>query len=146
MPRYILGIDPGKKSGLSMFDLFLENAWGDELQFNDASRWLEEHMRTFKPAVVAEAFVINANTVKNTQAPWSLEMIGVARFLSMKYGCTFAIQPQSSAKRFATNERLQRLGWYVPGKGHMMDSHRQVLLHMVNNGWWHSALDEPGTE
>lgn len=142
LPRYILGVDPGKKSGIALYDLMFEVCEGWELQDPAYGDMIESLIERYRPAVVVEQFIINAATVKNTQAPWSLENVGVARHLAQKYGVPFERQPQSSAKRFATNERLQALGWYVPGRGHMADAQRQVLLYIAKNGWWAPALDE----
>jgi hypothetical protein len=140
LPRYILGVDPGKKTGVALLDLLAETCIGWELVDPEYGRKLEELIAQYRPAVVAENFIVNAATVKNTQAPWSLENIGIARFLADKYGCSFKKQAQSSAKRFATNERLQALGWYIPGKGHLADAQRQVLLFVTDHGWWHESL------
>lgn len=142
LPRFILGVDPGKKSGVALLDLLLETCEGEEVAFDAYGSYLESLVDKYRPAVVSEAFVMNANTIKNTQAPWSLEAIGVARYMAGKYGCPFEVQPQSSAKRFATDERLKRLGWRRPGKGHLADGQRQALLFAVRYGWWHELLGE----
>lgn len=144
LSRYILGVDPGKKTGVALLDLLTEQMIdGWEVLDDKLGFLLEETIaeRTPNLVVVSEAFVININTIKNTQAPWSLEGQGVARYLCRKYGVGFAVQAQSSAKRFATNERLHSLGWYVPGKGHLADAQRQILLYITKHGWWHRALD-----
>jgi hypothetical protein len=144
LPRYILGVDPGKKTGVALLDLLLETCIGWELVDPDYGFKMEELISEYRPAVVGENFIINAATVKNTQAPWSLEQLGIAKFLAAKYGCHFEKQAQSSAKRFSTNERLHALGWYTPGRGHLADAQRQVLLYITKHGWWHDALSEIG--
>lgn len=140
IPRYVLGLDAGKKSGVAMLDLFFETCTGTEEPSGTVGFVLEELISKYRPAVAAEHFVMNAATVKNTQAPWTLEINGVTRYLAAKYGCPFVTQATSSAKRFATNDRLKALGWYVPGKGHLADGQRQSLLFAVRHGWWHEGL------
>jgi hypothetical protein len=140
LPRFILGVDPGRKSGVALLDLLLEDCDGAEVSWPEYGYHLEKLIEHYRPAVVSESFVINAMTVKNTQAPWSLEGIGVARYLAHKYDCPFDLQPPSSAKRFATNDRLQTLGWYRPGKGHLADAQRHCLLYVTRHGWWNDAL------
>jgi len=142
IPRYVLGIDPGMKTGLALFDLIAETCEGHEVIWNEYGFHLEVMIEKYKPAVVAEAFVINSATVKNMTATWSLRGIGIAEYLAAKYGCYFEVQPQSSAKRFATNERLDALGWRIPGRGHLADAQRQALLYAVKHGWWHPLLSE----
>lgn len=140
MPRWLLGIDPGRKTGVAVLDLLLETCTGTEEPFENLGFKLEELISTLRPAVICENFVININTVKNTQATWSIEGIGIARYLATKYDCPFEVQAQSSAKRFVTNDRLRALGWYVPGKGHLADGQRQALLYAVRHGWWTEGL------
>lgn len=141
LPRFVLGIDPGKRSGVALFDLLYETCVGSEVVWENFGVTLEMMIKTYRPAVVAEAFVINAATIRNSSAPWSLNANGVADYLSRKYGCPYEVQSQSSAKRFSTNDRLDALGWRKPGQGHLADAQRQVLLYLVRNGWWDTSLD-----
>lgn len=144
LPRYILGVDPGKKTGVALLDLFFETCTGWEITWPAVGRKLEDLIAEYHPHVVGESFIINSATVKNTQAPWSLKCLGVAEDMANKYGVHYEEQAQSSAKRFATNERLHALGWYTPGRGHLADAQRQVLLYVTKHGWWHENLSEIG--
>jgi hypothetical protein len=142
LPRYVLGVDPGKRTGIAIVDMLYETCTGYEVAYESVGDTLEELICGLRPYVTVENFIINASTVRNTQAPWSLKVIGIAEFLARKYTCPFKVIMQSSAKRFATNDQLKRLGWYVPGKGHLNDGERVALLHMVDTGWWHDVLDD----
>jgi hypothetical protein len=141
LPRFVLGIDPGKTTGVALYDLLTDHMNGVELAEDDVGRWLEEIIFSLRPAVVIEAFTITAHTARNSQAPWSLEIIGVARHLAAKYDCPFVLQRPGDAKAFATDARLKALGWWRPGKGHMADAQRHTLLFLIKNGWWDEALD-----
>jgi hypothetical protein len=142
LPRFVLGVDPGKRTGISLYDLLLEDHFGQEESYEHVGYVLERLIERHRPDVAIEQFVMNINTVKNTQAPWSLKVMGIAEYLAAKYECRCVIQAQSSAKRFSTDARLRALGWYLPGKGHANDGSRQTLLHMVIHGWWSPILDE----
>ena len=86
--------------------------------------------------LVAESFMIGPQTVKNTQAPWSLEVIGVARYVSQHFTKRdLVLQAPASAKRFASDARLKHMDWYKPGKGHANDASRHLLTVLANRGW-----------
>jgi hypothetical protein len=146
MRNNILALDPGKKTGWALASFktdgsvyfqsgeqtFLENAsfvhttaasTGDEL------------------SVVSESFTITVNTAKNTQATWSLELIGIYRYLSLAY-CRedLTLQAPAAAKRFSSDDRLRAMGWYTPGKGHANDAARHLMLYMVTRKWWDDRL------
>jgi hypothetical protein len=144
MRRYILGVDPGKITGLFFLDRSSQQILFYELEFRDACRRIRSLTTSYAYDldVVCEKFIINAATAKKTQAPWSLEMTGVARYFSWEH-CgqdLFGYQAQT-AKTFGTMDRLKALGWWVPTKnGHGNDGARQVLLHLVENGWWDDRI------
>ena len=84
--------------------------------------------------VVCERFIISSQTGKFSQAPWSLEQIGVLRFLCDRHDIPFTLQNVSDAKRFATEERLKHIKWKRPkGGGHARDAQRHLLLFLVKN-------------
>jgi hypothetical protein len=133
-------VDPGKTTGLALYRL-ADDSMNTYEGTDRASIEIEEICRLERPMIVVEAFVITAQTARNSSAPWSLEMIGVARHLSKKYALPLKIQPQASSKNFATDKRLKALGWYVRGMPHGVDAQRQVLLWLVDQGWWDPRLD-----
>lgn len=142
--RYVLGIDPGKMTGLSFIDLITGKVTYDELGFDDACRYIENQCMTFSSQlqVVIESFIITVNTAKNTQAPWSLEMIGVARWLSSSLtGNPLIVQIQSAVKNLVTDNRLQALECLWKGKGHAQDGAREMFFYLITRGWWDERLD-----
>lgn len=85
--------------------------------------------------IICESFIITQQTAKNTQAPWSLELIGVARMISELYlGKPLILQQPSQAKRFSSDNRLKRMGWFWKGKGHANDAARHLLLFTATRG------------
>jgi hypothetical protein len=93
-------------------------------------------------SVVGERFIINAATATNTQAPWSLEVLGAVRYMCVKYGCgELALQNPSDAKKLISNEIIRKLGWWVPGtKGHDKDALRHLATFALKQGWRHTAF------
>lgn len=130
----VLGVDPGKKTGWAAYDL-------DRLELTGAAEapqdefvdkivpWLEA-----SPAgsvtIACERFVITGGTIKKSRGDenWSIEQIGILRQTARRYGHGFKLQNANDAKKFATNDRLRLIGWYVPGRGHANDALRHVLL------------------
>jgi hypothetical protein len=148
MSRHILAVDPGKASGICYFtydevsDPVL--LWsGEYLQHEYA----EPIRRAFSYAksqgvrleVVCERFTINAQTVKNSQAPYSLEQIGILKQIMMDIGREpddIYFQSPADAKAMFENPKLKKLGyWHKGGEGHALDAIRHGLLRLVKIGW-----------
>jgi hypothetical protein len=130
----VLAVDPGKVTGYVLYEdgKRIEG----ELPFEDFLAYVAEIITTTSlDAVVCERYIISAQTGKLSQAPWSLETIGVLRFLcNWKSSTSFVLQNVGDAKRFATDERLNHIGWKRPsGAGHARDAQRHLLLYLVNN-------------
>jgi len=138
MTNHVLAIDPGKMTGFAYVNRSDGTFLAGELAFDGTCDMLEGYASAFQEdlTVFSESFIINAYTAKNTQAPWSLELIGVARRTSRKYtGRDLALQSPSQAKGFSSDDRLKKMGWYTPGKGHANDASRHLLLACVSRGW-----------
>ena len=144
--EYILAVDPGKMTGVSGF--VLANGEDPVLDFSDevtmdqfagVIRDRLVHPRGLPVVVACETFTINAQTAKNSQAPYSLEMIGVLRQClrdENRSAEDIYFQSPANAKSMFSNEALKRLGyWHRGGAGHALDSIRHGLLLSVRRGW-----------
>lgn len=149
-----LAVDPGKMSGIAA----ISYTKGDDAPELIASG--EYAMRAYhKPiveaivtcnytktpiTVVCERFTINAQTVKNSQAPFSLEQIGILKHLMLVNGLDpddIVFQSPSDAKRMFDNKALKKLGiWHTAGDGHALDAIRHGLLAITKAGWIPRAL------
>ena len=131
-PRMI-AIDPGKTTGVAV--------WSGDVHADQDEDWLRccHRLEAWLAAwsgptvVVIERFIINVNTVGNSQAPWSLELIGVARYLAHKYGADYVLQTPADAKNFMKDERLKKLGWHRKGKVHANDALRHLGLYVFSH-------------
>jgi hypothetical protein len=134
----VVAVDPGKMTGIAIFYVESGDFVSLECNFIDTCRHLLEIAAKYrdKMILIVESFIIGPNTAKNTQAPWSLELIGVCRCISQVW-CDrdVHVSQQSAAMRFSSNTRLKHVGWYKPGKGHGNDAARHLLLVMVTRGW-----------
>jgi hypothetical protein len=129
----VLAVDPGLTTGYVLWKngkrIEGENKCEDFLKI--AVKLIESKKIDY---VVCERFIISAQTAKFSQAPWSLEQIGVLRYFCERYSIPFTLQNVSDAKRFATEERLKQIKWKRPkGGGHARDAQRHLLLFLVKN-------------
>lgn len=145
--RFILALDPGKKTGLASYDRETDTFRSGEADFDETCNYLMQPAAMFHPDVmhevnhgtldiVSESFLITVNTAKNTQATWSLELIGVARMVSHLYGRQpLVLQAPAAAKRLMSDDMLKTLDWYKPGKGHANDAARHLGMFMLGRKW-----------
>lgn len=145
--RIVLSVDPGKKSGIALLSFNGENpeiiSSGEFLMEDYAEPILKSieyaKLQGVVLETVCERFTINAQTVKNSQAPFSLEQIGILKYLLLSNDLDHALikfQSPSDAKRMFPNEALKKLDyWHRGGEGHALDAIRHGLLHLTKTGW-----------
>lgn len=136
MRRYAFAMDPGKKSGWAYWDSESETFTSGQEDYDGMCRRLLSDAANLSTDLISESFVVTVNTAKNTQATWSLELIGVARMVSRLYGGQeLVLQIPAAAKRLCSDELLKSLDWYKPGKGHANDAARHLGLFLLSRGW-----------
>ena len=136
--RYVAAFDPGKLTGWALYDRETEEFDSGQTNFDETCNLVfalgQKHLATL--LVVSESFIITQATAKNSQAPWSLELIGVMRYASRMYTRRDLVtQAPATAKRFSSDERLKQMGWHRPGKGHANDAARHLLVTLATRGW-----------
>jgi hypothetical protein len=96
----------------------------------------EDHMRVFIPwadIVVIEKLTITANSHKKSrELQPSIELVGVAKHYARLFEKEVIEQMPSEVMKFASNDKLKRLGWYVPGPDHQNDARRHLLTVIVD--------------
>lgn len=144
MTTHVLAVDPGKATGLSFFSYERGEEpvmiWSKEVQFDTYAEPIRSVLAEYPDVhVICERFTINAQTVRNSQAPFSLEEIGVLKQIMIDYGYTpenLKFQSPADAKAMFDNKKLKKLDyWHKGGEGHALDSIRHGLLYMVKLGW-----------
>jgi hypothetical protein len=149
---YVLAVDPGKATGIALFsrdgaaEPVLE--WSVEVQQEGYAEVIRKVL--WDPAmrynldITCERFTINAKTVKSTQAPYSLEQIGILKQCLMDNGRPaddIYFQSPADAKAMFDNPKLKKLEyWHRGGEGHALDAIRHGLLRLVKTGWKPVAL------
>lgn len=147
MARYVLAIDPGKTTGMALFSYEAGSEpvleWSKELEQHEVAEavrgviWLGNVRNNID--IVCERFVINAQTVRNSQAPYSLEVIGIVKQCLHDNGKAMDdifFQAPADAMSMFSNEKLKKLEyWHRGGAGHALDAIRHALLRLVKTGW-----------
>jgi hypothetical protein len=146
--KWVLSVDPGKATGLALFSFESGGEpillWSKEVLQTEYAEPIRQTLALYEPEaggieIVCERFTINAQTVRNTQAPYSLEQIGILKQCLMDIGRApddIYFQSPADAKAMFPNEALKKLGyWHRGGEGHAMDAIRHGLLRLVKSGW-----------
>lgn len=142
--RIVLSVDPGKATGMACFTYEKGEEptmlWSGEFQQDEYAAPIREVLATHPDVeVVCERFTINAQTVKNSQAPFSLEQIGILKQCMLDAGRNtddIYFQSPADAKAMFANDKLKKLEyWHRGGEGHALDAIRHGLLRLVKSGW-----------
>lgn len=143
--KHVLSVDPGKATGMALFSFETGQnpvlVWSGEFQQDEYAKPIREALQGVQGdlEVVCERFTINAQTVKNSQAPFSLEQIGILKQCLLDVGRPaddIYFQSPADAKAMFPNEALKKLGyWHRGGEGHALDAIRHGLLRLVKSGW-----------
>jgi hypothetical protein len=135
--QYIIGIDPGKTTGVSVYDVPMATlASRFESDVDTFIDWAHDWTPTFVAGSLAfacERFDITPTTGKlgREATNWSIEVTGVIRHLARRNMQLFSLQSRASRNKIASNANLKSVGWYLPGHPHANDGTRHVVLYLM---------------
>lgn len=136
MPN-IVAVDPGKNTGVAYWQpgvranddpyLFKSDVWTEEQFYANIENLIE-----WADEVVVERFTVTQGTLTKSRGEnWSLEFIGVMRYLCHKHGRPFELQLPTEAMSFATNDKLKKAGWHKKGVDHPNDAARHLMVYLL---------------
>ena len=137
----VVWVDPGKMTGVASWD-HLTGTF-TSLHVPDLAalgNWIEilllvnDNDPDFKLALGWERYIITPGNTRHGTAYWSLEAIGVLRYLALKYHITILPPQTSSMMGTSTDERLKMIGWFKPGMPHANDAARHLMRYMLKAG------------
>jgi hypothetical protein len=144
--RHVIAVDPGLKTGVAVYSfdgtrndpVLLDSVELTEAEF---APYIRAHFEAHPDTEVAcEKFTITMKTAKLSQAPYSLELIGVLKQILRDAGRPvedMVLQMPENAKNKYPNAALKKLGyWHVGGAGHALDGIRHGLLYIENKSAW----------
>lgn len=133
MSFVVIGVDPGLKSGVAVFDsrrpadLELHTLDFDATCAFVDSRLVDESVPV---DVVGERYTIGGRRPLTNQ-PDALELLGVLRWLAFRHEVRHYRYGASDAQRVGGRDVLRRLGWYRPVRGdHLEKAANQVVVHL----------------
>lgn len=133
----VIAVDPGKTVGAAVWSERRELEHHGQCDSFDFLAWAEAVIPTYAPwelHVVCERYRLGPESLKKqADFNWATDVIGCLRFWCRKYEVPFVVQDPSHAKSFSTDEKLKKLGWYLPTKGgHANDAARHLLVYLVD--------------
>lgn len=135
----VAGIDPGLVTGVCQLAVdeqgMISHVWSDELDMLGVGHWMKRlmvgrHCGGPQIQVVCEKFTITNKTASNSQAPWSLEVTGLVRWYTERYGFSLYQPRPSETMSLISNDVLKRAGLYVKGE-HARDAARAGLYWLI---------------
>lgn len=139
MTDYVLGIDPGLATGLCLVDWSDRNnpklIWSKEVNIPEfyeiVPSTIEEHKDNL--TVVCENFIITVSTAKKSPAPWSLELIGLTRYLCFINDVKL-FTPNPGEREVSSHPMIRHFDlWHRGGEGHAVQAIRHVFAYMMKN-------------
>jgi hypothetical protein len=155
-PFIVVGIDPGKMTGMFMFSPHgkiggfnphglkpfyawqeFEAAAAPRILYNEIVDLTERYGHS-GVHIAVERFIINARTAKSSQQADALEITGMVKGFAAIRCSTPVAQYMKANLRFANDAALRRAGWYSAKMGHATDAARQAyaLLKDVDYPEW----------
>lgn len=158
----IIGVDPGKVTGVKIY-LRREGSEVGTLGHDQvAVADFPGYMRSLISSVAnrvgpnnvhisVEKFIITRRTAQLSQESDALEITGMVKALAATGGLGGTITVHQLLKtnlKFANDNMLKAVGWYVPGKRHANDAARQAfaLLKLIDPPHWNSLVRDAKLE
>lgn len=126
----LLAVDPGGTTGWAWWETATHRFdSGEEADWLD---WMYNRLPEYD-LIVIEKYTITMKTAKLSQQTDALRLTGALEYDAYPYHKVIITTP-AEAKSFSTDDKLKRMGWYRPGKGHANDAARHLLLTAVRRG------------
>lgn len=130
----VLALDPGGTTGVAQYD-------SETGKFTSTQESERNHLVNLVrvqahgvDVVVCEDFRITMQTAKKSPQADALKIIGAVDWICWDVGIPFVLQTPGDAKRFATDDRLKKAGFWTPGRRHANDAARHLFLFMAKKG------------
>lgn len=123
-----VALDPGKTTGVVALDLETNAILGvHELEtYTEVWNCMNDPIVT---EVIYEQFVRSPNTFASLEAA---EVTGIVKLWGEHPG--HVIHPQGrQVKSFWTDDKIKKLGLWIPGMPHAMDAMRHLMFYLMND-------------
>lgn len=135
-----LAIDPGLTTGWAVYNDHLKHFDSGECRGRDTfyrwmGRWgmaLDYDVNGWPDHVVIERWDVRKDTFGKSAQEDARYIIGAVEWWTwQRDDITYAEQRPAEAKKFSTNDKLRKLGWYTGGEGHGDDAARHLLVYLA---------------
>ena len=130
----ILSLDPGGTTGVALFEVTEEDAeliWVKQIE-GGLQGFLNFHWEVLEDMkidrIIAESFTLREGIYGADLSP--VYIIGALEAL---YPTTEIVYQEPKLKPLVDNERLKKMGLYLPSKPHGMDAVRHGIIYLRNN-------------
>lgn len=158
-PAITIWLDPGKTTGAAVWYHDQQSFHSTQGEFQAIGNWLEllalytpgprksgafrgrmadiyqlpacEEERYEGIRIGWERYIVTPGNSTHGIAYYSLETIGMARWIALKYEMEILPPQVSSQMAIATDERLKAIEWYKPGRSHANDASRHLLRYFI---------------
>lgn len=130
---HIVGVDPGKISGLFIYnssDTLHLHTEIDECGRNDLLHRIEESLRSFS-IIACERFTMLPSSRRHTSQTDALEIIGAIKYIASTYDVKCELYGASEASKSGNDATLKLLGWYTPTKDHHANRAAAQVVHAL---------------
>lgn len=135
----ILSADPGVTTGVVLYNNDYYSYW--EIDCRSLQAWENFLIGANPDVIIYEDFKHRPGLMKAEL--YSLQVIAVIRLYAEKNNIQVTFTPlPTEAKKFWTNDKIQKLGLWNPGEGHAMDALRVLLKYRMNTdaAWFAEVL------
>lgn len=147
----LIGIDPGKTTGVKVYarrDGREPQLGHDQVGRGDIAAYLSYLIGDWSSRIggnnvhiAVEKFIITRRTAQLSQEADALEITGMVKGFAATRGLGGTVTVHQILKanlKYANDDMLKSVGWYVPGKNHANDAARQAfaLLKIMDPPHW----------
>lgn len=139
MTSLFVGLDPGGTTGVAWL-IEEDGGWlfgSDQIADRyETEEWLAKTLALTdrEVTVIIERWDVRANTHQLTNQDDPRYIIGyVDGICHALPHVTYVEQTPAQAKRFGTDDKLKKMGWYVAGEDHARDAARHLLVCLVKD-------------
>lgn len=128
--RFVIWLDPGQTTGIATYNFNGGYFLSSQHDFHATGEAIDGLLREYDDAVVGWEQYIIAPGHRGTAA-FSLEVIGMAKWLAHLHDATTLQPVPSAARKLGSDDKLKKLGWYIPGMRHANDASAHMLAWLL---------------
>lgn len=133
-PRFVIWLDPGTTTGVAWYDTTTEKFGSCQVATETLRGLLEERLAPYPgehAALGYETYLALGGPRAGDPGP-SNKAIGIACDVVEGHGAVLLKPMPSSARKIAAyDNRLHKLGWHKPGRGHANDAAQHLLAWIL---------------